>query len=115
MTWQIEYYQTPSGQEVIKDFIDSLQEATQAKLGRQLDLLGQYGNLLGMPHAKVLGDGLLELRVRGKRGSQEVRVFYVFVVNSRIYLLHAFVKKTQATPKKELDIARKRQAEIKRV
>jgi hypothetical protein len=39
MNWEIIYYDTPSGQEVIKDFIDSLQESTQAKLGRQLDLL----------------------------------------------------------------------------
>lgn len=114
MTWEIEYYKTPSGQEVIKEFIDSLQESTQAKLGRQLDLLEQYGNELGMPHAKALGGGLMELRVRGKRGSQEVRVFYVFVVKNHIYLLHAFVKKSQATPKKELDLARKRQAEIKK-
>lgn len=112
MSWEIEYYKTPSGQEVIKDFIDTLQEAAQAKLGRQLDLLEQYGYELGMPHAKALGDGLMELRVRGKRGSQEVRVFYVFVLRNRIYLLHAFIKKTQTTPKKELEIARKRKAEV---
>lgn len=109
MSWDIEYYKTPSGQDVIKDFIGKLQENTQAKLGRQLDLLEQYGNELGMPHAKALGGGLMELRVRGR---QEVRVFYVFVVGKRIYLLHAFVKKSQATPSKELSLARSRQAEI---
>lgn len=114
MTWEIEYYKTPSGQEVIKEFIDGLQESTQAKLGRQLDLLEHYGDTLGMPHAKALGGGLMELRVRGKRGSQEVRVFYVLVTRDRIYLLHAFIKKTQTTPKKELDLARRRQAEIKK-
>lgn len=75
MDWEIIYYKTPSGQEVIKDFIDGLQENTQAKLGRQLDLLEEYGNQLGMPHAKAMGGGLIELRVRGK---QEVRVFYAF-------------------------------------
>lgn len=109
MTWKIEYYKTRSGQEVIKDFIDGLQENTQAKLGRQLDLLELYGYELGMPHAKAMGGGLMELRVRGK---QEARVFYAFVRGNRIYLLHAFVKKGKTTPKKELDIARRRQAEI---
>ena len=109
MYWEIEYYKTPSGKEVIKDFIDKLQQNTQAKLGRQLELLELYGHELGMPHAKALGGGLMELRVRGR---QEVRVFYVFVVDQRIYLLHAFVKKTQATPKKELALARSRQDEI---
>lgn len=112
MAWEIEYYKTRSGQEVVKDFIDNLQENAQAKLARQLDLLEEYGNQLGMPHAKALGGGLMELRVRGKRGSQEVRVFYVFVVRKRIYLLHGFVKKSQATLKKELDLARSRQSEI---
>lgn len=110
MNWEIIYYDTPSGNEVIKDFIDSLQENTQAKLGRQLDLLEEHGNQLGMPHAKAMGGGLIELRVRGK---QEVRVFYAFAVGKRIYLLHGFIKKTQATPKKELDIARQRQSEIR--
>ena len=110
MAWEIEYYKTQSGQEVIKDFIDDLQEITQAKLGRQLDLLEENGNQLGMPHAKALGGGLIELRVRGK---QEVRVFYAFEIGKRIYLLHGFIKKTQTTPKKDLDIARQRQAEIK--
>ena len=112
MAWEIEYYRTSSGQEVIKNFIDGLQVNTQAKLGRQLDLLEENGNELGMPHAKALGGGLLELRVRGK---QEVRVFYAFAIGKRIYLLHAFVKKTQATPQKELEIARQRQAEIVRM
>lgn len=51
----------------------------------------------------------MELRVRGK---QEARVFYAFVRGTRIYLLHVFVKKGKTTPKKELDIARRRQAEI---
>lgn len=111
MFWIIEYYKTPGGQEVIEEFIDNLQENTQARLGRQLDLLQHYGYELGMPHVKALGNGLMELRVRGKN-SQEVRVFYIFGKENHIYLLHAFVKKSQTTPKKELEIARKRQAEI---
>jgi phage-related protein len=110
MIWEIIYYDTPSGQEVVKDFIDGLQESTQAKLGYQLDLLEEHGNQLGMPHAKAMGGGLIELRVRGK---QEVRVFYAFAFGKRIYLLHGFVKKTQTTPKIQLAIARQRQAEIK--
>jgi hypothetical protein len=77
MAWGIEYYKTSDGQEVIKDFIDNLQENTKAKVGRQLDLLEAHGNHLGMPHAKPMGGGLIELRVRGK---QEVRIFYAFFV-----------------------------------
>lgn len=109
MTWEIIYYQTPSGQHVVEDFIDRLDAAARSKTVRQIELLAAYGVELGMPHAKMLGDGLFELRVRGKR---EVRVFYVHIATKRIVLLHGFVKKTQTTPKKELQLARKRQQEV---
>ena len=57
-----------------------------------------------------MGGGLFELRPRGKEVI--ARAFYCFVVDQRIVILHAFVKKTQTTPKKELDIARKRMKEV---
>jgi hypothetical protein len=55
--FEIEYYETSSGKEVVKDFIDKLPKIPGAKLGRQLDLLEEFGNDLGMPHAKPMGDG----------------------------------------------------------
>ena len=64
-----------------------------------------------MPHAKAMGGGLIELRVRGR---QEVRIFYAFALGKHIYLLHAFVKKTKTTPNRELVIARQRKAEIEK-
>jgi phage-related protein len=111
MTWNIKIYETPSAQLVVEDFLDGLQAATRTKVSRQFDLLEEYGPSLGMPHSKSLGGGLYELRVRGK---QEVRIFYVFVVGGTIYLLHGFQKKTQTTPKHELDLARQRQQEVTR-
>lgn len=109
MKWEVLYYVTPSGQRVVYDFIRNLDTPTYAKIMRQISLLEVYGIDLGMPHAKSLGGGLLELRVRGKR---EVRVFYAYATGHRIFLLHGFVKKTQTTPAKELTMARKRQREI---
>lgn len=109
--WEIETYVTSTGQEVVEDFILKLQPSAKAKLTRLLDMLSQFGAELSMPHAKPMGKGLYELRVRGK---QEVRIFYVFVKGSTIFLLHAFQKKTQETPKRELDIALGRQREISR-
>lgn len=112
MTWDIGLYETPAGQPVVEDFIRKLQPKTQAKLIRQIELLEEFGAQLSMPHAKPMGGGLYELRVRGK---QEVRIFYVFARGSTIYLLHSFIKKTQATPKKELEIAKSRQKGINNV
>lgn len=112
MSWQILFYETPSGQPLLEDFIARLQAVTKAKLVRQIDLLEEFGPQLTMPHAKPLGDGLYELRIRGK---QEVRVFYIFTRGRHIYMLHGFLKKRQATPKRELDLARQRQSEIKKL
>jgi len=100
-------YETPSGQPVLQNFINSIQKETRSKIYRQIDLLEEYGPQLGMPHSKPMSGGLYELRVRGK---QEVRVFYVFAVENNVYLLHGFQKKSQATHKKELELARQRQA-----
>jgi phage-related protein len=111
MNWEIIFYKTPSGQPVVQNFIDALPKIPHAKLLRQIDLLETYGTNLGMPHARAMGNGLLELRVRGQT---DVRVFYAFAKGRRIYLLHGFVKKRQTTPKHELDIARQRKKEVER-
>ena len=86
----------------VETFLEALSEKEIAKTIRTVELLEEFGNDLGMPHSKHLSDGLLELRIRGKR---EIRIFYCFDKN-RAILLHAFVKKTQKTPEKELSKAR---------
>lgn len=71
----------------------------------------EFGSGLGLPHTKAIGDGLFELRVKGKEGI--ARVFYWVVIEQRIVMLHVFIKKSQKTPKKELDTAKKRMKEVK--
>ena len=66
----------------------------------------EFGPNLRMPHSRAIGGGLFELRPRGKEGVG--RVFYCFVVRQRVVILHAFQKKTEGTPKKEIGIARRR-------
>jgi phage-related protein len=58
-----------------------------------------------------MGRGLFELRARGKDGIG--RAFFCYMRNKRIVILHAFIKKTQTTPQRELDIAYKRMNEVK--
>jgi phage-related protein len=109
MKWNIILYETVSGQPVVQRFIDCLPKIPHAKLMRQIDLLEACGPDLGMPHTKPMGDGLIELRARGKL---EVRVLYVFARGRRIYLLHGFIKKSPTTPRNELRIALKRKEEV---
>ena len=58
-----------------------------------------------------MGDGLFELRCRGQEGIG--RAFYCTMVGQHIVILHGFIKKTQATPNRELKLARKRLKEVK--
>jgi phage-related protein len=109
MAWTLLMYETASGQPVVERFLENLQLSTKQKVARQFKLLEEYGPELGMPHSKAVGKSLYELRIRGR---QEVRIFYIFALEDRIYLLHCFQKKSQATPKHELSLARRRQQEI---
>jgi phage-related protein len=70
----------------------------------------EFGSNLGMPHTRAIGNGLFELRVRGKEGI--ARVFYCTKIGKRIIVLHVFVKKTQKTPKKEVTLAMRRMKEV---
>lgn len=82
-----------------------------ARYLRLTDMLIEFGHNLGMPHAKAFGNGLFELRVKGKEGIP--RVFFCTVRERRIVVLHSFVKKSQKTPQQELEIARRRLREVK--
>ncbi|HJV64575.1 MAG TPA: type II toxin-antitoxin system RelE/ParE family toxin [Geomonas sp.] len=83
-----------------------------ADFTRVVDLLLEFGPNLGMPHSRAMGEGLFELRARGREGTG--RAFYCFLIGRRIVILHTVVKKTQGTPVQELDVARKRLKEVRR-
>lgn len=75
-----------------------------------VELLAEYGPNLRLPHSRAMGEGLFELRPRGRAGIG--RAFYCFLVGRRVVVVHAFVKKTQQTPDRELKLARKRMKEM---
>ena len=72
------------------------------------------GQALTMPLSRpmpIIGNSVHELRLKDRSGAY--RVFYVLPGAGIVYLLHAFQKKTQATPKSNLTLARKRLKELK--
>ncbi len=81
-----------------------------ADYARLIELLTEHGPSLRMPHSRSFGDGLFEVRPRGRSGIG--RAFYCFLLGKRVVVLHAFIKKTQQTPDKELNLARKRLKEL---
>ena len=82
-----------------------------ARFLRYSERMELFGPDLGMPHTRAMGDGLFELRLKAAEGI--ARVFYCTVIERRIVMLHHFIKKTEKTPRKELEKARRRMNEVK--
>lgn len=106
MAFELEYYHP----RVLAD-IESWPVDLLADYARLVGLLMKHGPDLRLPHSRALGDGLFELRARGLAGIG--RAFYCFVAGRRVVVVHAFVKKTQQTPDRELRIARRRAKELR--
>jgi len=81
-----------------------------ADYARLVELLQEHGPDLRLPHSRSLGHGLFELRPRGRSGIG--RAFYCYLSGKRIVIVHAFTKKTQRTPDRELALARRRAIEV---
>jgi len=73
--------------------------------GYQLDLVQRGDVPTDFKAMPDVGPGVIEIRVHG---DNEYRVFYVARYEEAIYVLHCFVKKTQATRKADLDLGRQR-------
>ena len=90
--------------------IESWPVEVVADYARLVELLMEHGPSLRLPHSRAFGDGLFELRPKGRSGIG--RAFYCYMVGKQVIVLHAFIKKTQQTPDNELKLARKRLKEV---
>ena len=106
MAWRVTFY----GRR-LEDEILSLPAGLVARFVRYAERMEAFGPDLGMPHTRAMGGGLFELRLKASEGI--ARVFYCTVTERRIVFLHQFVKKTEKTPRKELQIAQQRMKELK--
>lgn len=107
--YDVVFYRTNAGNEPALEWFRGLASEERRILGFDLRVL-QLGFPMGMPLCKSLGDGLWELRSR--LPTRIARV--IFLIEGRQFVvLHGFIKKSQKTPKEELDVARARQATYK--
>jgi phage-related protein len=83
-------------------------QAAFLRLAERIEAVGL--ERIGHPHVKHLQDKLWEMRFGGRDGIG--RAVYVTAVGRRVIVVHAFVKKTQRTPKGALDLAERRAREI---
>ena len=77
----------------------------RAKVLGIIDVLEEKGNQLREPYSKYLDDGIFE--IRGKVGTDIIRVLYFFYYGKKIILTNGFIKKTQETPKQEIRLAKR--------
>ena len=103
--FQIEFYETKKGVQPAKEFLLSLDTKMRAKMVNTISILQDNGYELREPYSKYLSEGIFELRARV--GSDITRVLYFFYVDSRIVLTNGFIKKTNKTPVKEIEKAKK--------
>ena len=103
--FEVEFYETESGAQPAKDFIESLDVKMRAKMMMTIGLLQDNGYELREPYSKHLSEGIFELRA--KVGSDITRVLYFFYVGQNVVLTNGFIKKTNKAPSKELDKAKK--------
>lgn len=105
MSFNVEYFQNRDGTYPVEDFILSQEYKMQAKIFRMIELLELNGNALREPYSKELEDGIFELRI--KQSNNITRILYFFVIGKKIILTNGFVKKTEKTPKREIQLAKR--------
>lgn len=108
-TIEVVFFQTPAGNEPVRDWLkDSVNEEERRIIGTDIKTV-EYGWPIGMPVCRPMGSGLHEVR-SSLPGNRIARVLFC-VEDGKMILLHGFIKKTRATPKADLDLAKDRKRE----
>ncbi len=106
MNWRVTFYN-----EKVEKKTLSFPKGILASFLYIAEMMEEYGPALGMPHTAPMGAGLFEIRAKGMECIG--RSFFCTIKGQEIIILHYFIKKSQKTPKKEIDLARKRMKEVK--
>jgi len=92
--------------------LEALPEDMQVRFVYISRLIEEFGlEKVREPHVKHLNGPLWEMRLKGRDGIS--RAIYVTATGRRVVVVRAFIKKTQTTPRKELELAMKRAKEVK--
>jgi phage-related protein len=104
--WSIVFYIEDNGDSPVEEFLESLDPKTQRRFAWSIEQLRVRNVSAREPLVRHLEGKLWELR----EGSQTniYRVIYCFFTGRQIVFLHGFQKKTQKTPRGELEVALRR-------
>ena len=106
MTWSFSFVNAEAKAE-----LDALPQDVRASFERIVQLVQTVGlERVHEPYIKHLEDRLWEMRLRGRDGI--ARSLYVTASGRRVVILRTFVKKTQKTPRREIELAQRRAKEV---
>ena len=106
MKWNVNFYNLK-----VMNSIQEWPPGIKAKFTWIVNLIEELGpGEIGMPHVKSMKKGLFEIRAKGAEGIG--RAFFCNKKGRVIIILSGFIKKTEKTPKKEIDLALKRMEEV---
>lgn len=104
--WNIVFFLDAQGSSPVEEYLDALDVRTRARFVWSLEQLRVRNVQATEPLVRKLQGKLWELRRAGD--GNIYRVLYFVFTGRRIVLLHAFQKKTNKTPRREIEIAQQR-------
>jgi phage-related protein len=100
------FFRTEVGGEPVRDWLKSLPSSEDRKrIGEDIKTV-EFGWPVGMPVCRPLGDGVYEARTKLAQ-NRIARVLFYIDKKARMVLLHGFIKKTQKSPDKDLELAKR--------
>ena len=99
MAWTVETLN-----ETVDAEVEALAPDTRARLARIANLIAEMGlERVGEPHIRHVEGRLWEMRLKGRSGIS--RALYVTAAGQRVVIVRVFVKKTEKTPRREIELA----------
>jgi len=105
----VAFFRTVYGNEPVREWLKSLSREDQRIIGEDIKTV-QFGWPLGMPVVRKIGPGLWG--VRSRLVDRIARVFFTVEAGTMV-LLHGFIKKSDKTPMDDLNLARRRLAQLR--
>ena len=112
--FKLNFYVAENGECQVMDYIESLEKRNDkdsriklAKIRSYMSVLERLGTMAGEPFMKHIEGDIWELR------PLRDRIFFVGWKDNRFVLLHQFMKKSQKTPKREIEQAKREYADLK--